>query len=95
MGKIKAKERSVDEKVSIVLAMLNGTSTAELVRQYRVTEVTLNKWRARFIEGGRASLASGRRSRQETEVEVENRQLKEALAEAVIRNEVLKKIFRA
>jgi hypothetical protein len=40
------------------------------------------KWRQRFLEGGKAAL-NGRKAEAQTALEQENRQLKEALAEAV------------
>ena len=96
MARIKAKERSTEEKAAIVLALLNGTRASELVRKHSVSESALSKWRTRFIEGGRAALAVSRRgvSGAGSELEAENRQLKEALADAVVRNELLKKAFR-
>jgi transposase len=90
MGKLKPKERSVEEKVAIVLSLLRGeASAAELCRRYGTTENSLNRWRERFLEGGKAGLA-GRKDEGLTALEMENRQLKEALAETVLKLEMQK-----
>jgi transposase-like protein len=45
MGKLKPKERGVEEKMAIVLSLLKGeSSAAELCRRYSTTENSLNKW---------------------------------------------------
>jgi len=97
MARIKAKERSADEKAAIVMALLSGTSASELVRKHAISESALSKWRTRFIEGGRSALAVNRRtvSGADSALEAENQQLKEALANAVVQNELLKKAYRA
>jgi len=90
MGKMKPKERSVEEKVTIGLTLLRGeVSAAELGRRYGTTENSLNKWKERFLEGGKADLA-GRKEEGQTALEQENRQLKEALAETVLKLEIPK-----
>jgi transposase-like protein len=96
MARIKAKERSAEEKSAIVLELLSGTSVSALVRKHNVSESALSKWRVRFIEGGRAALAVSRRGQGavSSELEAENQQLKKALADAVVRNELLKKAYR-
>lgn len=92
MGKLKPKERSVEEKVAIVLSLLKGeSSAAELCRRYGTTENSLNKWRQRFLEGGKAAL-NARKAEAQGALEQENRQLKEALAEAVLKLEIQKKL---
>jgi transposase-like protein len=97
MARIKAKERGADEKAAIVMALLSGTRASELIRKHNISESALSKWRMRFIEGGRAALAVSRRtfSGADSALEAENHQLKEALADAVLQNEMLKKAYRA
>lgn len=92
MAKIKAKDISPDERAAIVLAYLGGTPAAELVRRHQISEATLNKWRDKFIQGGQAALLNGRRSNEASAAEQENQQLKEALADAMLRIQVLKKL---
>lgn len=56
MGKLKPKERSVEEKVAIVLSLLKGeSSAAELCRRYGTTENSLLRRDRRNISGGNAS----------------------------------------
>lgn len=90
MGKLKARERSVEEKAAIVVALLRGeASAAELCRRHGTTENSLNKWKERFLEAGKAGLA-GRKDEGLSALELENRQLKETLAETVLKLEIQK-----
>lgn len=71
MGKLKPKERGVEEKMAIVLSLLKGeSSAAELCRRYSTTENSLNKWRQRFLEGGKAAL-NGRKAEAQGALEQE------------------------
>jgi putative transposase len=92
MARIKAKERSPEEKLGIVLEFLRGTPASELCRKHGMSEGTLNKWRDRMLAAGTAAL-SGKRIL-ENPLEAENQQLKEALADLTLRVQVLKKIQR-
>lgn len=93
MARIKARERKGEEKARIVLSFLRGEAKAsELCRRYKVSEATLGKWRERFIAGGEVALS--KRSGGRSELEEENEQLKSALAEAVLRLEIQKKLQR-
>jgi len=92
MAKLKPKDWSPDEKTSIVLALLAGGSITELARTHGVSETTIYKWRDAFVEAGQAQLAAGRRKSSLHPVEEENRQLKEALAETVLKLELQKKL---
>jgi transposase len=93
MAKIRPKERSVEEKTAIVLALVRGEATAaELCRRHGMSENTLYKWRDRFLAAGQQALANGRARQSATSaLKQENQALKEALADAVLRNELLKK----
>jgi len=92
MTRIKPKERSGEEKLGIVLEYLSGKPASELCRKHNMSEGTLTKWRERVMTAGAAAL-SGRRV-MENPVETENGQLKEALAEAMLRIQTLKKMQR-
>ena len=92
MAKLKPKDWSPDEKTAIVLALLAGGSITELARTHGVSETTIYKWRDAFVEAGQAQLAAGRRKSSLHPVEEENRQLKEALAETVLKLELQKKL---
>ena len=70
-------------------------SIAELCRKYSISDSTYYKWNKEFIEAGKARL-DGDTVREATSDEVkelchENIRLKEALADLVVRYDVVKK----
>jgi transposase len=96
---IKRKTRrkySAEEKIRIVVEGLRGEETiAELCRREGIAESLYYSWSKEFMEAGKARLA-GNTKRQATSSEVnelrqENEQLKQALAELLLQNRVLKK----
>jgi len=100
---IKRKTRrkySAEEKIRIVVEGLRGEETiAELCRREGIAESLYYSWSKEFMEAGKARLA-GNTKRQATSSEVnelrqENEQLKQALAELLLKNRVLKKVYLA
>jgi transposase len=96
---IKRKTRrkySAEEKIRIVIEGLRGEMTiAELCRREGIAESLYYSWSKEFMEAGKARLA-GNIKRQATSSEVndlrqENEQLKQAVAELLLQNRVLKK----
>ena len=96
---IKRKTRrkfSAEEKIRIVLDGLRGEcSIAELCRREGIAESLYYNWSKEFLEAGKKRL-SGDTQRQATSGEVtklkhEARDLKEALAETLLENRLLKK----
>lgn len=96
---IKRKTRrkfSAEEKIRIVLDGLRGEySVAELCRREGIAESLYYNWSKEFLEAGKKRL-SGDTQRQATSSEVtglkrEARDLKEALAETLLENRLLKK----
>ena len=96
---IKRKTRrkySAEEKIRIVIEGLRGEETiAELCRREGIAESLYYSWSKEFMEAGKARLA-GNTKRQATSDEVdglrqENEQLKQAVAELLLQNRVLKK----
>lgn len=87
---------SVEEKIRIVLDGLRGDgSIPELCRREGIAESLYCNWSKEFIEAGKKRL-SGDTARQATSGEVtklkrETRDLKEALAETLLENRLLKK----
>ncbi len=85
-----------EQKVLIVLEGIRGEqSIAELCRKYGISDSTYYKWNKKFIEAGKARL-DGDIVREATSDEVkelrqENIRLKEALADLVVRYDVIKK----
>jgi transposase len=90
------KQYSAEEKIRIVLAGLRGEdSIAKLCRREGIAESLYYSWSKEFLEAGKKRLA-GDTARQASSGEVkelrrEMRDLKEALAEQILDNRLLKK----
>ena len=90
------KQRSSEEKIRIVISGLRGEeSVAALCRRESIAESLYYSWSKEFLEAGKKRLA-GDTARQATSEEVkalraEARGLKEALAEQMMENRLLKK----
>lgn len=90
------RKHNAEEKIRIVLEGLRGEeSIAELCRREGINPNLYYKWSKEFLEAGKSRL-QGDTKRQATSDEVEelrreNEQLKEVVAELVLKNRVLKK----
>jgi len=90
------KQYSAEEKIRIVLGGLRGEeSIAELCRHEGIAQSLYYSWSKEFLEAGKKRLA-GDTARSASTSEVrdlrrEARQLKEALAEQMLENRLLKK----
>ena len=90
------KQYSAEEKIRIVLEGLRGEdSIAELCRREGINQNLYYRWSKEFLEAGKKRL-SGDTAREANSEEVkslraESRHLKEALAEQVLENRLLKK----
>lgn len=90
------REWNVEEKIRIVLEGLRGeVSIAELCRREGLNPNLYYKWSKEFLDAGKARL-TGDTKREASSSEVsdlrqENEQLKQALAELLLKNRVLKK----
>jgi transposase len=90
------RKHSTEEKIRIVLEGLRGEeSIAALCRREGIAESLYYSWSKEFLEAGKKRLA-GDTARQATSNEVkalrtEARDLKEALAEQMLENRLLKK----
>jgi len=90
------KKYSAEEKIRIVLEGLRGEdSLAELCRREGIAPNMYYKWSKEFLEAGKARL-TGDTKREATSSEVtglrqENEQLKQVVAELLLKNRVLKK----
>ena len=90
------KQYSAEEKIRIVLSGLRGEeSIAALCRREGIAEGLYYSWSKEFLEAGKKRLA-GDTARQATSTEVTTlravaRDLKEALAEQMLENRLLKK----
>jgi transposase len=87
---------SAEEKIRIVLAGLRGeNSIAELCRRERIHQNLFYRWSKEFLQAGKQRLA-GDTAREASHDEVselrkESAQLKEAFAELMLENRLLKK----
>jgi len=90
------RRHSTEEKIRIVIEGLRGEeSIAALCRREGIAESLYYSWSKEFLEAGKKRLA-GDTTRQATSNEVktlraEARDLKEALAEQILENRLLKK----
>jgi transposase len=90
------RRHSSEEKIRIVLEGLRGEdSIAELCRREGLNQNVYYRWSKEFLEAGKKRLA-GDTARDATSDEVKDiraelRQLKEALAETLLENRLLKK----
>ena len=90
------RRHSSEEKIRIVLEGLRGEdSIAELCRREGLNQNVYYRWSKDFLEAGKKRLA-GDTARDATSDEVKDiraelRQLKEALAETILENRLLKK----
>ena len=90
------RQYSAEEKIRIVLQGLRGEdSIAELCRREGLNQNVYYRWSKEFLEAGKQRL-SGNTQREATSDEVvelrkENNQLKQVLADTVLKNTVLKK----
>lgn len=90
------RQHNAEEKIRIVLEGLRGEySIAELCRKEGIAQSLYYKWSKEFLESGKKRL-SGDTERQATSGEVKDlrreiRDLKEALADVLLENRLLKK----
>jgi transposase len=84
----------VEKKFRIVLRVLAGELTiAEAARKERVSEQSIGRWRAEFLEAGKTALAAGKSgpSTREEQLEAEVADLTQALGEAHVELRVWRK----
>jgi transposase len=87
---------SAEDKIRIVIAGLRGEdSIAELCRKEGIHQNLYYRWSKEFLEAGKKRLAGDTvreaTSNEVKDLRVQTRQLKEALAEAMLENRLLKK----
>ena len=84
----------VEKKTRIVLSVLAGEMTiAEAARREKVSEQSIGRWKADFLEGGKTALVAGKSgpSSREEQLEAEVVELTQALGEAAVEIRVWKK----
>jgi transposase-like protein len=88
-----AKRYSTEEKLAVVMAVMQGvTSLREICRRKVVSVNMVYLWRKRFLEGGRLALETGGRAEscRVRHLQLENDELKRMLAEERLANRLLK-----
>lgn len=84
----------VEKKTRIVLSILAGEMTiAEAARREKVSEQSIERWKADFLEAGKTGLVAGKSgpSTREQQLEAEIAELTQALGEAAVEIRVWKK----
>jgi transposase len=83
-----------ETKTRVVLAVLSGeVSVAEAARKEKVSEQSIHRWKADFVEAGKTALTAGKSgaSTREAQLEAEVADLTQALGEAAVELRVWKK----
>jgi transposase len=83
-----------EKKSRIVLSILAGeVSIAEAARKEKVSEQSIGRWKAEFIEAGKTALTAGKTgpSTREAQLEAEVDDLTRALGEAAVELRVWKR----
>lgn len=84
----------VEKKTRIVLSVLAGEITmAQAARREKVSEQSIGRWKADFLEAGKTALAAGKSgpTSREEQLEAEVADLTQALGEAAVEIRVWKK----
>ena len=85
---------TVEKKTRIVLSVIAGEmSIADAARREKVSEQSIGRWKAEFLEAGKTALAAGRNgpTSREEQLEAEVVELTQALGEAAVEIRVWKK----
>ncbi|MEU2258581.1 helix-turn-helix domain-containing protein [Nocardia xishanensis] len=83
-----------EKKQRIVLSVLAGEVTiAEAARREKVSEQSISRWKADFLDAGKSALSAGRSgpSSREEQLEEQVAELTQALGEAAVEIRVWKK----
>jgi transposase len=83
-----------EKKIRVVLSILAGqVSLAEAARRGKVSEQSIGRWKAEFLEGGKAALVAGKTGPLscEEQLAAEVAELAQALGEAAVEIRVWKK----
>lgn len=82
-----------NKKAQVVLSVLAGEAIATAASREGVSKQSVSRWRAEFVEGGKAALAAKKAltSSQEKQLEAKVTELTQALGEAAVEIRAMKK----
>ena len=84
---------TVQEKATIVMEVLTTNAPlSEICRKYNVSPTQVYKWKDNFIQSGTKGLAGTDATGRKKKLEMENRKLKEMIADYALANEIFKKM---
>lgn len=85
---------TLEEKLSIVLAMLKGdTPVTEICHRHQVSANQVYRWRDQFLEGAKEALHDGRKKKAHDSLVDENRRLKELIGSQSLIIDAQKKLL--
>lgn len=89
-GSMKTRKWTTEEKLAIVMEGLKEKkSVAEICREHQISQSLYYKWRDKFLEGGKKSLANGNSDSNAYKAEIEK--LQKIIGKQAIQIEILKK----
>ena len=84
---MKPKRFTEEQIIGILKQAQSGIKVAELCRQHGISDVTFYKWRSKY---GGMEISDAKRLK---ELEVENRRLKQMLADQMLENQAIKDVL--
>lgn len=87
---MKTRKWAPEEKLAIVMEGLKEKkSVAEICREHQISQTLYYKWRDRFLEGGKKSLANGSSDSNVYKAEIDK--LQKIIGKQAVQIEILKK----
>jgi transposase-like protein len=84
--------RSAEERKGAVLELLSGKASVDQVAtRFGVLPETVERWRSEALEAVEAAMRRGAKSPEERQLERENRELRQTLADVSIREALLRR----
>jgi len=94
MGKPRQTWTVEQQRTLILAAWRDERSVAALARQHGVSAPQIYRWKAQFLEGGRAALGGAKAPSTEQRLQREHEQLEKLLGEQALEIDILKKLSR-
>jgi transposase len=94
MGKQRKPWTVEQKRTSILAALREEQSVAQLARRHGVSEQHISRGKAPFLDGGCPALGGAQTPRADQRLQGENAQLKKRLGEKTLDSEILKTLSR-